>query len=192
MIATNAVAYLEQLFMQHGDQRYDDARAESVSAREHALQCAQLAEWAGARPSLVAAALLHDIGHFLAVHADDRDDAHERRALPLLQTAFGDEVAEPVRLHVEAKRYLVFAEPAYRATLSPASIHSLGLQGGPMTAAEAQCFERTPYAADAVALRRWDDCAKEPDRRTPTLPYYLALVGEVSLPAAQATRLPRE
>lgn len=167
---------------------YDGQRAEAVSALDHALQCAQLAEWAGASSSLVAAALLHDIGHF----ADDEvvslgdavDDEHELRALPLLAQGFGAAVLEPIRLHVAAKRYLVADEPAYRATLSPASVHSLMLQGGPMSPVEAAAFAALPFARDAVALRRWDDLAKTPGRPTPSLAYYLALLDDVA--SAQA------
>lgn len=176
------------MLARQADRAYEGQRTESVSALAHALQCAQLAEWAGASNSLVAAALLHDIGHF----ADDEvvslgdavDDEHELRALPLLAQGFGPAVLEPIRLHVAAKRYLVAAEPAYLATLSPASVHSLMLQGGPMRPDEREAFAARPHAADAIALRRWDDLAKEPGRPTPSLDYYLALLAEVVQPPA--------
>lgn len=168
---------IEALFARHGHLAYDGSRREPVTALEHALQCAQLAEWAHADDTLVAAALLHDIGHFVTpVQVDTRDDRHELSALPLLAECFGPAVTEPVRLHVAAKRYLVSTDVAYRAGLSPASVHSLALQGGPMSAAEAQAFAAAPYAMSAVALRRWDDLAKTPGRKTPTLGYYLALL----------------
>ena len=172
---------IEALFTEHGATAYDGARKESVSALEHALQCAQLAEWAGADAPLVAAALLHDLGSFIAAdpEGDDVDDAHELRALPLLSEAFAASVTEPVRLHVQAKRYLVAADPAYAATLSSASVHSLALQGGPMSADEMRLFDEQPFAQQALQLRRWDDAAKEPGKKTPPLAYYLALLDEV-------------
>ena len=176
-----ALARIEALFVEHGSTLYDGARSESVTALEHALQCAQFAEWAHAGPALVAAAFLHDVGHFLphprgVADRDDIDDAHEQRALALLSASFGPEVTEPIRLHVAAKRYLVTADAGYRSTLSPASIHSLALQGGPMTRDEAAAFVGLPFADDAIALRRWDDLAKEPGRPTPSLGYYLAML----------------
>lgn len=172
---------IEQLYQRFGDMAYDGQRRESVSALEHALQCAQLAEWAGAEPSLVAAAFLHDIGHFVeGLEADEAvDDLHETRALPLLSGVFDAAVTEPIRLHVAAKRYLVATDPAYLAGLSAASVHSLGLQGGPMTEAERNAFESLPFAPQAVLLRRWDDAAKEPGKVTPTLAYYMSVLGEL-------------
>lgn len=181
---------VEQLFLRHGDKLYDGARAEAVTAREHALQCAQLAEWAHADLPLVVAAFLHDIGHFLdgdvdidldlpADRGDAADDRHEELAVPFLARALDPRVTEPVRLHVQAKRYLVRVDARYLATLSPASLHSLQLQGGPMSDEELRRFEAQPFAMDAVQLRRWDDLAKVPGKRTPPLSYYLALIDEL-------------
>jgi phosphonate degradation associated HDIG domain protein len=172
---------IEALFVQHGAQAYEGERREPVSALQHALQCAQLAEWAHAEPTLVAAALLHDIGHFLDIRpeAHDVDDVHEYRALPMLAEGFGPAVIEPIRLHVQAKRYLVATDPGYGATLTPASVHSLALQGGPMSRDEQRSFEALPFAQQAIALRRWDDLAKEPGKTTPPLAYYLTLLDEV-------------
>lgn len=187
------IARILNLFERFGSQPYDGARRESVSALAHALQCAQLAEWAGADLPLVAAALLHDLGDFddSGTVGDDRsDNQHELRALPWLGTAFGPEVLEPIRLHVAAKRYLVATEPAYKATLSPASLLSLELQGGPMDVDTCRHFEDEAYSPHAVMLRRWDDAAKEPGKPTPSLAYYLALLQELqdrSRPTARRT-----
>ncbi|MEO7243150.1 MAG: HD domain-containing protein, partial [Variovorax sp.] len=125
------IAAIEDLFERHGDSLYEGERQEAVTPLEHALQCAQLAGWAHAAPPLVAAALLHDLGHLLASSepritggaddTDDADDAHELRALPFLARAFGSAVTEPVRLHVAAKRYLVRVDEKYTLQLSPAS-----------------------------------------------------------------------
>ncbi len=178
-VTMNLIDRIETLFAEHGGRAYDDARKESVTALQHALQCAQLAEWARAPDALVAASLLHDIGHFVAHTEAHTDDRHELRALPELAAHFGAEVLEPIRLHVAAKRYLVATDRHYLAGLSPASVHSLALQGGPMTAAEAEEFATLPHAMDAVQLRRWDDLAKVPGEVTPPLGYYLALLDGV-------------
>jgi predicted HD phosphohydrolase len=150
----DTVDQLEELFHRHGQSHYEAQREEPVTALAHALQSAQLAEWAAAPDSLVAAALLHDVGHFIAPlpGADDIDDVHELRALGLLRTAFGDDVVEPVRLHVAAKRYLVAVDPRYGDNLSPASRHTLSLQGGAMSPDEVRWFEALPFSAQAVAL----------------------------------------
>jgi phosphonate degradation associated HDIG domain protein len=175
------LAQIEALFAEQGERLYDDRRREGVTALQHALQCAQLAEWAHADPPLIAAALLHDIGHFLSPgrEIDDLDDAHEVWGLEMLAQGFGADVLEPIRLHVQAKRYLVAVDAGYVSKLSAASVHSLTLQGGPMTSAEMQAFALSPHAAQALQLRRWDDVAKEPGRTTPPLGYFLALLDDV-------------
>lgn len=172
---------IAQLYEHAGRKPYDGGRRESVTALEHALQCAQLAEWAGADGPLVAAALLHDVGDLVAPAADSdaADNHHELRAAEVLHGAFGPEVLDPIRLHVAAKRYLVATEPGYRDSLSPASLLSLQLQGGPMSEHEQRRFEEEPFAPQAVLLRRWDDAAKTPGKATPSLDYYMALLDEV-------------
>jgi len=180
---TGIVSQIERLFARHGHIPYEGARREAVTALQHALQCAQLAEWAHADAPLVAAALLHDLGHFLAAGAVPKfepvDDEHEMLALPLLAHGFDVDVTEPIRLHVQAKRYLVRVDADYAAQLSPASVHSLALQGGPLDDAELAAFEVLPFAEHAVLLRRWDDGAKLPGRQTPPLDYYLALLDDL-------------
>ena len=151
---------------------------EPVSQAEHALQAAHLAEAAGAADSLVLAALLHDVGHLLHDLGDDAadrgiDDRHERSGGSWLARNFGPKVAEPARLHVEAKRYLCAVEASYFEALSPASKLSLSLQGGPMTPEEVAAFEANPHHLDAVVLRRWDDEAKVTGLDVPGLGHYL-------------------
>jgi phosphonate degradation associated HDIG domain protein len=172
---------IEELFAQHGHLRYSGACAEPVTAQAHALQCAQLAEWANADLSLVAAALLHDIGHLLADRpdADQTHDLHALRAATFLRPGFGPEVVEPIRLHVQAKRFLVANDAGYAGTLSPASRHSLQMQGGPMSRNEGLQFSQSAHAGDALSLRRWDDLAKQPGKTTPPLAYYLALLDDL-------------
>ena len=153
---------------------------EAVSQQQHALQCAHLAERAGAAPELVAAALLHDLGHLLATRApasasalvSRADELHQYVARPFLRGAFPQAVLEPIRMHVDAKRYLCHVDVTYWASLSPASQRSLVLQGGPFSAQEAAAFLMQPFATDAVALRRWDDGAKDPTAAPPGLAHY--------------------
>lgn len=192
MQAQDLVDHIEALFERHGHARLDAPACEQVTLLQHALQCAQLAEWAQAGPALVAAALLHDLGHIVDddAAATSGDDVHELRALPLLRRGFGRDLTEPVRLHVQAKRYLAATDPRYAAQLHRRAGDSLALQGGPMSMDEVQAFEDLPFAVEAVALRRWDDAARDPSRRAPPLAYYLPLLRTLQLdPAAPRQRI---
>lgn len=157
---------------------------EAINQEQHALQCALLAQEAGAGDELVAAALLHDLGHLLTADlpesAAEKDDLHEYRAIPFLRGAFPDAVIEPIRMHVAAKRYLCLADPDYFDGLSPASRHSLQLQGGPFSDDEAAHFIMQPHARDAVQLRLWDDQAKSPTRATPGWHHFRRVLERVS------------
>ena len=157
------------------------AYGEGVTMIEHGLQAALLAEQEDAGPAMIAAALLHDIGHLLHSLPEDVadlgiDSQHESLASAWLSQYFPTAVSEPVRLHVAAKRYLCAVEPGYTAALSSASQLSLRLQGGPMSGAEAACFAGERFSDDAVRLRRWDDLAKVPARKTPGLDHYRAIL----------------
>ncbi|MFZ6773739.1 HD domain-containing protein [Undibacterium sp. SXout7W] len=153
---------------------------EAITQLEHALQCAELALEHGASASLISAALLHDIGH-LADGETDETYPHGELASALLSQLFGPAVIEPVRMHVEAKRYLCAADPLYWSGLSPASRRSLEWQGGPYTAEQADIFIRQPYADDAVQLRLWDDAAKQRDKVTLPLAHFVAIMQEVMI-----------
>jgi phosphonate degradation associated HDIG domain protein len=163
---------------------------EAVNQLEHALQCADLATQAGETPETVVASLLHDLGHLLAAeragrpeHNTDQDDLHQYIALPFLRGLFADAVLEPIRLHVDAKRYLCLIEPDYWASLSPASQHSLEQQGGVFSPAQGEAFMAQPFAAEAVRLRRYDDLAKVPAKSVPDLAHYKAQLQQVALTA---------
>jgi [1-hydroxy-2-(trimethylamino)ethyl]phosphonate dioxygenase len=161
-------------FREYGSGAY---LGEPVSMTEHMLQSAYAAEREGAEPRLVAAALLHDYGHFIHEYEEDAaehgiDTRHEEVGHAFLSQHFGPEIAEPIRMHVAAKRYLCATDPSYLDALSPASILSLELQGGPCSPAEVAEFERSPYAEDAVRLRRWDDVGKVAGLETPDLEHY--------------------
>jgi len=166
-----------------------DYLGEPVTVAAHLLQTGALAGAAGAPPALVAAALLHDVGHLRGADAlaggieisgrelmAGTDNNHGERGAQWLAQWFPESVTGPVRLHVAAKRYLCAAEPSYFALLSEASVYTLAVQGGPMTETETAGFERTPHAADAIAVRRWDDQAKDPAAEVPDFDFYRPLL----------------
>jgi phosphonate degradation associated HDIG domain protein len=172
---------IENLFKLHGHSLYG---GEAVTQLEHALQAAMLAENEGAAPALIAAALLHDIGHLLHNLPDNApdtgiDDVHEQLAYNWLCNHFGNEVTEPIRMHVDAKRYLCAVEPEYWNSLSDVSQQSLELQGGTFTSEHSRAFEQNLYFEDGVRLRRWDDRAKVVGLQTPGLEHFLVYVRQV-------------
>jgi gamma-butyrobetaine dioxygenase len=178
------VAELVDVFERRGAEEY---LGEPVTIAEHMLQAAALAEAEAAEPELVVAALLHDIGHFtgeLGTYSPEAtiDHGHEHAAARVLAGRLPPRVVDCVRLHVAAKRYLCAVEPDYVTGLSPASVHTLELQGGPMSAAEIAGFEAEPYHADAVRVRRWDDAGKLAGAAVPPLAHYLALVRRLIAP----------
>ena len=161
------------MFRQFGGRDY----GERVSVLEHTLQTAYAAEQDHAHPTLVAAAVLHGYGHLIHDLPEDCadqgvDSLQEELGAAFLTKYFVSAVTEPVRLHVAAKRYLCAVDSTYLANLSPASSQSLALQGGPFTPAELVAFESSPYFADAVWLRRYDDIGKTPGAWTPDLEHY--------------------
>jgi gamma-butyrobetaine dioxygenase len=166
-----AVETIGELFAGPGAR---DHMGEPVPIGEHMLQAGALAEAAGAQAALVAAALLHDIGHLLG--EDDDEERHGEAGANWLSQWFGDAVTEPVRLHVPAKRYLCAADPGYFGLLSAESVRTLSLQGGPMAAAEVAAFEALPFFRDAAAVRRWDDRAKDPSVTAPRLAHFAPLL----------------
>jgi phosphonate degradation associated HDIG domain protein len=173
-----SIAGIRGLFEARGGRRYD---GEPVTVLEHSLQTAALAERDGAAPALVAASLLHDLGHLLNDKGENPtargvDDLHQYFALPFLRGAFPDAVLEPIRLHVDAKRFLCRERPEYHDTLSLDSRRSLELQGGIYSRADADAFIARPFAADAVRLRLWDDLAKVEGASTPDLAHYEAIL----------------
>jgi phosphonate degradation associated HDIG domain protein len=170
----NVLDDLFELFATHGQGAYF---GEAVTELEHALQCAHLAVGSGAADALVAAALLHDVGHLLHGLGEDIaergiDGRHEEEGADWLMARFEPAVAGTVRLHVAAKRYLCAVDPDYARSLSEASQLSLQLQGGPFTPAEVTGFEQVPWFRWAVDVRRWDDGAKVPGLVVPGLEHY--------------------
>jgi phosphonate degradation associated HDIG domain protein len=166
------------LFSRKGGRAYD---GEPVTQLEHALQTATRAAESGAAPSIVVAALLHDLGHLLNDQGETPtlrgvDDVHQYAALPFLRPLFGDDVLAPIKLHVDAKRYLCATRPDYYDALSVDSKRSLALQGGIFTADEAAAFIAQPHAKDAVSVRLWDDLAKIAGLPTPPLAHFVPML----------------
>jgi [1-hydroxy-2-(trimethylamino)ethyl]phosphonate dioxygenase len=174
MTTSEILSRIDHIFTTRGGAEY---HGEAVTELEHALQSALLAEQVGDSASVIAAALLHDIGHLLHGHGEDCalagiDDRHEELGPRWLTNCFGPEVTEPIRLHVAAKRYLCAASSQYAALLSPASTRSLQLQGGPMSTEEARAFEANPHFAAAMKVRDYDDKAKVAGLSTPSIAHF--------------------
>lgn len=164
------VGLIADIFERRGAESY---LGEAVTVAEHMLQTATLAQAEGASDTLVAAALLHDIGHFTSEFGtyspeDVVDKRHDEAGARVLEGFFPLAVTECVRLHVAAKRYLCATDPTYYDKLSEPSKHSLSLQGGPMTGAEIDQFCNLQFHRDAVRVRLWDDRGKAPGARTMT------------------------
>lgn len=162
---------IAEIYRTRGQQRY---AGEPVSHLLHAWQCGQLAFFAEASPTLQLACWLHDIGHLVSglegtPTLRGENDQHELLGANLLEPLWGPEVAEPVRLHVMAKRYLATQHPQYKAKLSPDSLRSLELQGGEMSVQEREQFKSSPHHKSALLLRVWDEQAKQADWFTVSL-----------------------
>ena len=174
----NIVNYIEDIFDRRGAESY---LGEDVTMSQHMLQAAQCAEKSGADDSLIVAALLQDIGHYKneipeTSLAKGIDNYHEEAGANFLENYFPISVVEPIRQHVAAKRYLCTVNSDYLERLSPASIHTLNLQGGPMNKEEVKEFEKNDYLEQCVKLRYWDEDAKDPERVHPAFSYYRPLV----------------
>jgi phosphonate degradation associated HDIG domain protein len=185
--AADFVAELAELFDRLGGLRY----GEDVSQLEHALQTAHHAKADGAPPELVAAALLHDVGHMMQKAGENAadlgiDTRHEHISAGYLARAFGPEVTEPIRLHVAAKRYRVAIDPAYLERLSKASLQSLALQGGPMSSEEVAAFLADPASDAALRLRGYDEAGKDVDAEVADFESYRDLLCDLIDRAGQA------
>jgi gamma-butyrobetaine dioxygenase len=177
-----AVDEVLDLYERWGTAEYD----EDVGQSAHALQTAALAVADGAHDGLVVAALLHDVGHLLVLQAGGRsdpevDDVHETAGAAWLRPLFPASVTSPIALHVRAKRYLCGVDHSYLRSLSPASVTSLAVQGGPMTVAEAGSFEALPGCLGAVRLRHWDDAGKVAGADVPGWDAYVPLLERLAV-----------
>jgi phosphonate degradation associated HDIG domain protein len=177
----NIVAFLGDIFVRRGADSY---LGEAVTMSQHMLQGALLAEQEQAGDELIAAALLHDIGHYTSEFGENSfdegiDNRHDQAGARVIAGLFPPVVVDCVRLHVAAKRYLCATDPTYFGRLSPASVHTLSFQGGPMGPDEVAAFEKEPFFREAVRVRLWDEEGKMPDRETPDFDHYEPLLQRV-------------
>jgi phosphonate degradation associated HDIG domain protein len=177
----NIVAFLGGIFDRRGGEEY---LGEPVTMAEHMLQGATIAEQNGQDEIIIVSALLHDIGHFTSEFGtftmDDTEDRyHEEAGARVLEEFFPSVVTDCVRYHVAAKRYLCATKPEYFNRLSEASIHSLNLQGGPMSADEVAEFEANPNLKEIIAVRYLDEAGKRADMETPDYWHFAPMVQRV-------------
>lgn len=177
-----SIEAIVSLYNTWGNETYD----EDITQLAHALQCAALASRDGSTEDLVAAALLHDIGHLFEIERNNGPDhrtdlRHESTGSEFLSHLFPQTVTAPIAMHVEAKRFLAANESGYFDQLSRGSQRSLEVQGGPFTPAESAIFLALEGSADAVSLRRWDDHGKVIDLEVPSLESWVPLLTRVSL-----------
>lgn len=179
--AGNIVAFIGDIFERCGDEEY---LGEPVTMEQHMLQGATLAEQSGMPEDIIVGALLHDIGHFTSEFgtfsmADTEDRFHEEAGAQVLAQFFPSVIIDCVRYHVAAKRYLCATRPDYFERLSHASIHSLNLQGGPMSADEVAAFEQNPNLDKIVQVRYFDEAGKDPDMETPDFWHFAPMVQRI-------------
>jgi phosphonate degradation associated HDIG domain protein len=159
---------------------------ENITLVEHMIQCAELAQADKAQPWLIVAALLHDIGHLLVpnpAHAQDSgiDLHHDEVGAEWISQRFPNNIVQVVRLHVDAKKYLVATDSDYLEHLSEASKITLEIQGGVFSESEATEFIQQQYAHEAVQLRKWDDAGKIRGAVATRIEDYADLIREVAL-----------
>ncbi|GAB3516091.1 HD domain-containing protein [Emticicia fontis] len=170
---------IREIFLSQGDEEY---YGEPVSQYEHAAQSAILAEKSGFDEDVQIAAFLHDIGHLLPAASEEelmanygRKDHEGVAADWLRDRGFSEKIAVLVENHVNAKRYLCYANPSYYNNLSEASRQTLEFQGGKMEKEEAEAFEKNIYFDVIIRMRRWDEAAKVEHQQLPDLDHFLKI-----------------
>ncbi|WP_171209182.1 MULTISPECIES: HD domain-containing protein [unclassified Ruegeria] len=174
----NIVAFLADIFERRGSEEY---LGEPVTMAQHMLQGATIAEQNNMPEEIIVGALLHDIGHFTSefgsYHPDDTEDRHHEDAgAAVLEQFFPSVITDCCRYHVAAKRYLCATKPAYFDRLSAASVHTLELQGGPMSAEEVATFQANPNLEAIIQVRYLDEAGKSPDMDTPDFAHFAPMV----------------
>ncbi|MBI1386626.1 MAG: HD domain-containing protein [Rhizobiales bacterium] len=172
------VDFLASIFERRGGEEY---LGEPVTMGQHMLQGATIAERSGQPEEIIVGALLHDIGHFTSefgtfTMGDTEDRHHEDAGAAVLERFFPPVITDCCRYHVAAKRYLCATRPDYFSRLSEASIHSLSLQGGPMSPEEVAEFEKNPNLEQIIAVRYLDEAGKRPDMDTPDFRHFAPMV----------------
>lgn len=177
----NIVAFIGDIFERCGDEEY---LGEPVTMAQHMLQGATIAENNGQGDDIIVAALLHDIGHFTSEFGtfsmdDTKDRFHEEAGARVLAEFFPSVITDCVRYHVAAKRYLCATKPGYFKRLSPASVHSLNLQGGAMAPEEVADFDKMPNLKKIIQVRYLDDAGKHADMETPDFWHFAPMVQRI-------------
>ena len=162
LTSANIVAFISDIIERRGGEAY---LGEPVTVAEHVLQGATLAEQGGQPDEVIAGALLHDIGRY-----------HEAAGARVLEPFFPATIVDCVRYHVAAKRYLCATRPKYIDRLSPASVHSLKLQGGPMSNDEVKAFEKNPNLKQIIQVRHLDDSGKREGGETYPFSHFVPLL----------------
>ena len=137
---------------------------EKITISEHMIQSAMLAQKSKSNKNMICACLLHDYGHFILDDPDklvkeNKDGRHEDIGYEYLKKFFKKEIVEPIKHHVQAKRYLA-RDKKYYNRLSDASVVSLKLQGGLLNNKEAKIFEKEEFFKEAIKVRKFDESAK--------------------------------
>ena len=176
--AHTIVDFLEDLFARRGAESY---LGEQVTMATHMLQAAMFAEREGAAADLIISALLHDVGHYTneipeTALEKGQDNYHEEAGANFLEEFFPPEVVEPIRWHVHTKRYLCAVDDTYFDRLSTASVHTLNLQGGPMSPEEVTEFEKNPHLGACIKVRYWDEAGKDPELDPPDFQHFRPLL----------------
>lgn len=174
--AEKAADIIMSIFERKGNENYS---GEKVTQLEHACQAAQLAEIDGNDDEVILAAFLHDLGHLLDdIKGTEQMDGygvmdHEAVGAEYLRVfGFSKKIITLVKSHVEAKRYLCYANKRYFDNLSHASKMTLQFQGGPMNEEEAKTFEANPLKNLIIKMRSWDEEAKVENLALPSLDSY--------------------
>jgi predicted HD phosphohydrolase len=169
-----------QLFELYGVRNY----GEPCSQLTHSVSCAWHAQQDGAESSLIVAAFLHDIGHFIADNQQLAGFNHyghiehaEIGANWLAERGFPASVYQPIRYHVLAKRYLMSKLNSNK--LSHASSQTLIAQGGVISSMDQHSFEKNKYFNQAINLRKYDDLGKPMKAITLTITPWLGLIDQV-------------
>ena len=183
----NTLCTLDQilsLYEKHGKETYI---GEPVSFLQHSLQCGTLAERSKMPIPIIIGAFFHDIGHLIGFELGCAQlvgpdgvvlgtvDHESLGANCLDKLGFPKTVTDVIRYHVDAKRYKVSKDPNYLDNVSPASIDTLKLQGGPMSKDEMAKFALLPNLDVILAVRSFDEAAKDPAMETPPLSYFASM-----------------
>ena len=175
------VPFIADIFERRGADSY---LGEPVTMSQHMLQGAVLAERDDAAEELVAAALLHDIGHYTSEFGPLSDESHDdnfhdeagARVLEGVLSAGGHRMRAPSRrcqaLSLRHRSELL--RQALRCLDPHARTAGRADERGRSRRVPAQSAFR-----EAVRVRLWDEGGKDPDMATPPFRHYMPLLQRV-------------